>query len=64
MNAKLKEQITSIVGTYLRAFVAGATTAYAVGATAPSDYVKAGIASVLPILMRWANPKDSFPQKG
>lgn len=64
MNAKFKEQITSIAGTYARAFVAGATTAYAVGATAPADYVKAGIASILPILMRWANPKDSFPQKG
>lgn len=64
MSPKFKEQINSIVGTYIRAFVAGATTAYAVGATAPSDYVKAGIASILPILMRWANPKDSFPKKG
>jgi len=64
MSGKLKEQLSSILGTYIRAFVAGATTAYAVGATLPSDYVKAGIASVLPILMRWANPKDSFPLKG
>jgi len=64
MSPKFKEQINSIVGTYIRAFVAGATTAYAVGATNPSDYVKAGIASILPILMRWANPKDSFPKKG
>jgi hypothetical protein len=64
MNAKFKEQITSIVGTYVRAFVAGMATAYALGATDPKDYGKAGLAAILPILMRWANPKDAFPKKG
>lgn len=64
MNAKMKEQITSIAGTYLRAFVTGATTAYALGKMDPKSLCMAGIASVLPIIMRWANPKDSFPQKG
>jgi hypothetical protein len=64
MNAKFKEQITSIAGTYVRAFVTGMATAYALGATDPKDYGKAGLAAILPILMRWANPKDAFPKKG
>ena len=64
MNAKMKEQLTTIAGTYIRAFVAGMATAYALGATDPKDYAKAGLAAVLPIFMRWANPKDAFPKKG
>ena len=56
--------LKSIGGTYLRAFITGAVTAYTLGKTAPTDFLKAGIAGVIPVLMRWANPKDSFPQKG
>jgi hypothetical protein len=64
MNAKLKEQLTSIGGTYLRAFIAGAVTAYTLGKTDPKDFVAAGVAAIIPIVMRWANPKDAFPKKG
>lgn len=63
MNAKLKEQLTSIGGTYLRAFIAGAVTAYTLGKTDPKDFLAAGIAAIIPIVMRWANPKDAFPKK-
>ena len=63
MNDKLKEQLTSIAGTYGRAFITGAVTAYTLGKTSPSDFLKAGIASLIPLVMRWANPKDSFPLK-
>lgn len=61
---KFKEEIKTIGGTYLRAFVAGCGTAYLLGKTSPSDILKAGIAGVIPVIMRWANPKDSFPLKG
>lgn len=64
MSAKLKEQLTSIGGTYLRAFITGAVTAYTLGKTDPKDFFTAGVAAIIPIVMRWANPKDSFPQKG
>jgi len=64
MSAKLKEQLTSIGGTYLRAFITGAVTAYTLGKTDPKDFLTAGVAAIIPIVMRWANPKDSFPQKG
>ena len=59
-----KETLMSIGGTYLRAFVAGCGTAYLLGKTSPSDLLKAGLAGVIPVVMRWANPKDSFPKKG
>ena len=64
MSAKLKEQLTSIGGTYLRAFITGAVTAYTLGKTDPKDFFTAGVAAIIPIVMRWTNPKDSFPQKG
>ena len=64
MNAKLKEQLTSIGGTYFRAFIAGAVTAYTLGKTDPKDFITAGVAAIIPIVMRWANPKDAFPKKG
>jgi CBS-domain-containing membrane protein len=63
MNAKLQEQLTSIGGTYLRAFITGAVTAYTLGKTTPKDFMAAGLAAIIPLVMRWANPKDSFPLK-
>jgi hypothetical protein len=64
MNAKTKEQLTSIGGTYLRAFITGAVTAFTLGKTEPKDFFTAGIAAIIPLVMRWANPKDTFPKKG
>jgi hypothetical protein len=64
MNAKTKEQLTSIGGTYLRAFITGAVTAYTLGKNEPKDFLAAGLAAIIPIIMRWANPKDAFPKKG
>lgn len=63
MNAKLQEQLTSIGGTYLRAFITGAVTAFTLGKTEPKDFLTAGVAAIIPLVMRWANPKDAFPLK-
>ena len=63
MNAKMKEELTSIGGTYLRAFITGAVTAFTLGKTDPKDFLAAGVAAIIPIVMRWANPKDTFPKK-
>ena len=64
MNKKMQDQIVSIGGTYFRAFITGAVTAFTLGKTAPKDFLTAGIAAIIPIVMRLAKPKDSFPQKG
>ena len=63
MDKKMQEQITTIAGTYARAFITGVVTAMAIGKSTPSDLAKAGVAAVIPVLMRWANPKDAFPKK-
>lgn len=63
MSAKLQAQLLSIGGTYLRAFITGAVTAYTLGKTDPKDFLAAGVAAIIPIVMRWANPKDAFPNK-
>lgn len=62
--SKIKtEALKTIGGTYIRAFITGVATAAAIGKTEPADLFKAGVAAIIPVLMRWANPKDSFPQK-
>jgi hypothetical protein len=63
MSATLKEQLSSIGGTYLRAFITGAVTAFTLGKTEPKDFLTAGVAAIIPLVMRWANPKDAFPNK-
>ena len=63
MSKTKVDALKTIGGTYARAFIAGIATAAAVGKTDPTDLLKAGVAAIIPVLMRWANPKDSFPQK-
>ena len=61
MNNKQVSALKTIGGTYARAFIAGMGTSYLMGKTEPKAIFAAGVAGVVPVLMRWANPKDSFP---
>ena len=54
MNAKDK----AIIGSYARSFLTGALTLYMAGETEPKKLLAAGIAAVLPPLLRWLNPND------
>ena len=54
-------KLWTILGTYVRAFVAAVVTQYALGNTSVKALFAAGAASVIPVILRWANPKDSFP---
>jgi hypothetical protein len=54
----MKKQIQLMCASYGRSVVAAVLAVYMTGATNPTDYVKAGIAALLPPLMRWANPND------
>ena len=54
MNAKDK----AILGSYARSFLTGAITLYLAGETQPSKLLSAGIAAILPPLLRWLNPND------
>jgi hypothetical protein len=43
---------------YGRAFLGAVVALAMTGNYAPDDLVKAGIAAVLPMLLRWLNPND------
>ena len=55
------KQVQTICGTWVRAFVAAVLASYMSGFTEPKYLVHAGLASVVPVVLRWVNPKDNFP---
>ena len=55
----MKKQLELMAASYGRSVVGAVVAVYMTGATKPTDYVKAGIAALIPPVMRWANPKDS-----
>jgi hypothetical protein len=55
MNAKIQAMFAS----YARSVVGAVVAVYMTGSTTPSDYAKAGIAALIPPIMRWVNPKDA-----
>jgi hypothetical protein len=48
-----------LLGSWLRAFVAGSAALAMSGNWQPIDVLKAGLAAVLPVIYNWANPKDT-----
>lgn len=54
----MSEQDKAIFGSYARSFLTGALTLYMAGETEPKKLLAAGIAAVLPPLLRWLNPND------
>ena len=51
-------QVKSLAASWSRSFLAAGITAYMMGATEPKDILKAAIAAVLPVVLRWLNPND------
>ena len=54
MNVKTKAMIAS----YLRSAIAAVLAVVSTGNYSPDDLAKAGVAALLPPIMRWANSKD------
>ena len=54
MNNKTKQMIAS----YIRSAIAAVLAVVSTGNYSPEDLGKAGLAALLPPLMRWANSKD------
>ena len=54
MNNKTKAMLAS----YARSAIAAALAVYSTGNTDPMDWLKAAVAALVPVVMRWANPKD------
>jgi hypothetical protein len=57
----ISPKVYTILGTYARAFVAAVVSAYMMGHTGVKDLFAAGAASIIPVILRWANPADQFP---
>ena len=55
MSAQLKPMLAS----YARSFLAAALAVYMAGVTDPQAIFSAGVAALLPVLMRWLNPNDT-----
>jgi hypothetical protein len=54
MNSKSQAMLAS----YARSAIGAVLAVVSTGNYSPEDLAKAGIAALLPPLMRWANPKD------
>lgn len=60
-NMNISTKLWTVLGTYARAFVAAIVTQYTLGNTSVKALFAAGAASVIPVILRWANPADQFP---
>ena len=48
-----------MLASWARSFLAAGLAVYMAGVTDPADIAKAGIAAVLPVVLRYLNPKDA-----
>lgn len=48
-----------IAASWARSFMAATVALYMAGETDPKKLGMAGVAAVLPVILRWLNPKDS-----
>ncbi len=58
MSKLLSAKNKSMLMSYARSCVAAGLAVYMTGNTDPGDIGKAAVAALLPVIMRWANPKD------
>lgn len=54
----MNKQLKALAASYSRTVIAAVLAVYMTGNTSPTDLGKAGIAALIPPIMRWANPSD------
>jgi hypothetical protein len=52
-------ELKPMLASYARSFIAAGLAVYMAGVTDPKAILSAGVAAVLPVLMRWLNPNDA-----
>jgi len=58
------KEVKSLAASWLRSFIAASLTLYMAGVTDPKMLLNAGLAAIVPVIMRWINPADkSFGAK-
>lgn len=53
-----KAKALAMIASWLRSSIAGALAVYMTGNTNPKDLALGLVAGIVPVLARWANPKD------
>jgi len=54
----------AVLGSYARSFLSAALALYLAGETNPNKLLAAGVAAILPPLLRWLNPNDQAFGRG
>jgi hypothetical protein len=52
------KELKPMLASYARSFIAASLAVYLAGVTDPKAILSAGVAAILPVLMRWLNPND------
>jgi len=55
----MSKQTKAMLASYGRSALAAVVAVYATGNTNWKDWLKAAVAAVIPVVMRWANPNDA-----
>ena len=53
------ENLKALAASWARSFLAASIAVYMAGVTDPKAILTAGAAAVLPVVLRWLNPKDA-----
>lgn len=51
-------EFKALAASWARSFIAASLAVYLAGVTDPKAILGAGVAAVLPVIIRWLNPKD------
>ena len=61
----MSKELKAMAASWARSFLAAGIAVYMAGVTDPKDIAKAGLAAVLPVILRYLNPNDTaFGKKG
>ena len=60
----MSTQTKAMLASYARSVIAAVAAVASTGNTDPQDFAKAAVAALLPVVMRWANPKDAAYGRG
>jgi len=53
------KNVKAMAASWIRSFLAASVACYLAGVTDPKALINAGVAALLPVIIRWLNPKDS-----
>lgn len=53
------KDLKPMLASYCRSFLGAGLAVYMAGVTDPNAILSAGVAAILPVLLRWLNPHDS-----